>query len=566
MADQHGGKNNQGRKMGPGQAMESLLSSMHCSTHQKTVSRRSLPKVNKCIQVNMDLEEQNPSADLSHSPTTGLSGKSEHCQGNTSPSQKDVYPCSQEQSVMPAPLPQPPAPPPLPPGCEGPLAPVSMPGINAPLLPSPQPCSNPECSHATCGCGEQPHTKKTPMLRMKVLHWQKLPSDVVRQSHSIWAVMPSSSKEPVEPDYTSLELLFSVPSTTPREKMGPKIKKTKEITFITPKKSLLLSIFLKQFKCSNEEIVAMIQKGDRSKLDAEMLKQLFKLLPEDQEINSLKSCREEKSQLANADQFYLHLLEVPSYQLRIECMLICEETKILLECLWPKTQAIRTACETILTSHRLPVFCQLILKVGNFLNYGRHTGDAGGFKISALIKLTETKANQNNITLLHHILEEVEKNHTDLLQLPRDLDFVSKAAGIRIDVMQAEAGANLKKLLEIEKRLFLSTDDLKIQHGKSVQVGNGSLSASKDLQKEFATIEKKKEELADYLCEDRKKLSLEDVFSTMKTFREIFLKTLQENQERKEQAAKSEKRKKWFKGEDAKRLKGDYGKCNTFNN
>ncbi|NXY28601.1 INF2 protein, partial [Pomatorhinus ruficollis] len=58
-------------------------------------------------------------------------------------------------------------------------------------------------------------------------------------------------------------------------------------------------------------------------------------------------------------------------------------------------------------------------------------------------------------------------------------------------------------------------------------VSQGSLNASKDLQKEFVTIEKKKEELADYLCEDRKKLSLEDVFSTMKTFRDVFLKTLQ---------------------------------------
>ncbi|XP_071282415.1 inverted formin-2-like isoform X2 [Agelaius tricolor] len=543
--------------MGPGQTMESLLSSMHGSNHPKTVPRRSVPKVNKCTQVNMDLEEKKPSADLS------LSRKSEHCPGSTSPSQKDISSSSQEQSVMPALLPQLPPPPPLPPGCKVPLPPVSTPGINAPSLPSPQPCSNPGCSHPPCGCGEQPQARKTPTLRMKVLHWQKLPCDVVRQSHSIWAVMPSSSKELVEPDYASLELLFSVPSRIPTEKTGPKIKKTKEITFIGPKKSLLLSIFLKQFKCSNEEIAAMIQKGDRSKLDAEILRQLLKLLPEDQEINSLKSCKKEKSQLANADQFYLHLLEVPSYQLRIECMLICEETKILLECLWPKAQAIRTACETILTSHRLPVFCQLILKVGNFLNYGRHTGDAGGFKISALLKLTETKANQNNITLLHHILEEVEKNHRDLLQLPRDLDFVSKAVGIHIDAMQAEAGANLKKLLEIEKRLFLSTDDLKIQHGKSVQ---GSLNASKDLQKEFATIEKKKEELADYLCEDRKNLSLEDVFSTMKTFREIFLKTLQENQERKEQAAKSEKRKKRFKGEDAKRLKGEYGKCHTFSN
>ncbi|NWU91374.1 INF2 protein, partial [Upupa epops] len=54
-----------------------------------------------------------------------------------------------------------------------------------------------------------------------------------------------------------------------------------------------------------------------------------------------------------------------------------------------------------------------------------------------------------------------------------------------------------------------------------------SLDASKNLQEEFATIEKKKEELADYFCEDRKNLSLEDVFSTMKTFREHFLSALQ---------------------------------------
>ncbi|NXP02191.1 INF2 protein, partial [Thinocorus orbignyianus] len=58
-------------------------------------------------------------------------------------------------------------------------------------------------------------------------------------------------------------------------------------------------------------------------------------------------------------------------------------------------------------------------------------------------------------------------------------------------------------------------------------VFQGSVHALKDLQKEFAIIEKKKEELADYLCEDREKLSLEDVFSTMKTFRELFLKALQ---------------------------------------
>ncbi|XP_035407121.1 inverted formin-2-like isoform X2 [Cygnus atratus] len=543
MAEQQGQKSNQSSSMGPGETTENLLPNKQCLNHRKSLSRRSVQKANKCIQVDLDLEEENPSANLRLSPTTCLSKKPQQCLGNPSPSQQGISSSSQGQPAMPALLPLLPPPPYLPPEHKVPLPPLPVPGMYAPSLPPPPPCGNPVCSHLTCGYGGQPHPKKTPTLRMKVLHWQKLPSDV--------------------------------------------------ITFIGPKKSLLLSIFLKQFKCSNEEIADMIHKGDRSQFDAEILKQLLKLLPEGHEISSLKSCKEERSELANADQFYLHLLEVPSYQLRIECMLICEETKFLLECLWPKAKVIRTACETLLTSQQLPVFCQLILKVGNFLNYGHHTGDAGGFKISALLRLTETKANKSHVTLLHHILEEVEKNHADLLQLPRDLDFVSKAAGFHFDAMRAEASANLKKLLEIEKRLFLSTEDLKIQHAKSVQVCKSSISASKDLQEEFASIEKKKEELADYLCEDRKKLSLEDVFNTMKTFRELFLKALQlgyqnpgsgvnesnclsarslqqemimrENQQRKEQAAKSEKRKKHLKGEDVKRLKREDGKSSIFN-
>ena len=36
---------------------------------------------------------------------------------------------------------------------------------------------------------------------------------------------------------------------------------------------------------------------------------------------------------------------------------------------------------------------------------GSHTGNAAGFKLSSLLKLTETKANKSRITLLHHILE-----------------------------------------------------------------------------------------------------------------------------------------------------------------
>ncbi|XP_008940003.1 PREDICTED: inverted formin-2-like, partial [Merops nubicus] len=409
------------------------------------------------------------------------------------------------------------------------------------------------------GSGRPPHkTVKTPTLRMKKLNWQKLPSNVVRESHSMWASVSSSSEETIEPNYTSIEQLFCFPQPTPKEKTATPVKaEPKEITFLDSKKSLNLNIFLKQFKCSNEEVAAMVQNGDRTKFDVEVLKQLLKLLPEKHETENLKAFKEDKSKLANADQFYLLLLQIPSYQLRIECMLICEETTVVLDMIQPKAEAIRRACEDLLNSHRLPLFCQLILKVGNFLNYGSHTGDADGFKISTLLKLTETKANQTRITLLHHILEEVENSHTDLLELPKDLEYASKAAGINLDIIRTESSTNLKKLLELQRKVLSSNDNVKQQYEKPIQ---DSIDASRKLEEEFETIERKREELANYLCEDPSKLSLEDIFSTMKTFRDLFLRALKENKDRKEQAAKAEKRKKQLEEEEGKRQKGENGK------
>ncbi|XP_007424012.2 inverted formin-2 isoform X2 [Python bivittatus] len=452
----------------------------------------------------------------------------------------------------------PPPPPPLP-GMEGLPPPPPLPGI-----PPPPPLEGnaeeivPAWVNPLSYAIPSPKRVKMPTLRMKKLNWQKLPSNVVRESHSMWASVTRESEESIKPDYTRIEQLFCFPQSKPKSKeVAPVKTEPKEITFLDSKKSLNLNIFLKQFKCTNEEVVSMIQKGDRTKFDVEVLKQLLKLLPEKHEIENLKSFKEEKEKLANADQFYLLLLGVPSYQLRIECMLLCEETAVLLEMLQPKAETIRRACEDLRASRRLPIFCQLILNVGNFLNYGSHTGDADGFKIGTLLKLTETKANQTRITLLHHILEEVEKNHTDLLQLPKDLECVSKAAGINLDVIHSESSSNIKKLVELERKLSSSIEEVKTQYGTAIQ---DSLSANKKLELEFELIEAKRMELANYLCEDPNKLSLEDIFNTMKTFRDLYIKALKENKDRKEQAARAEKRKKQLEEEEAKRQKGENGK------
>ncbi|XP_041831400.1 inverted formin-2-like isoform X2 [Melanotaenia boesemani] len=458
--------------------------------------------------------------------------------------------------------PPPPPPPPLPGmGVPPPPPPPPLPGMGPPPPPPPLPGMGPPPPPPSTGyiikaqvapCvgssyySPAPHTNPTPCptLRMKKLNWQKLPSRVMTDHQSLWTWASSDS---VEPNYCSIEQLFSLPPTETKTRTNTKTE-PKEISFIDAKKSLNLNIFLKQFKCSHEDFVSLIRKGDRSKFDVEVLKQLIKLLPERHEVENLKSNQTERDKMASVDLFYLQLLDVPSYTLRIECMLLCEESSCELETLKPKAELLDRACQSVRESTRLPSFCKLILSIGNFLNYGTHTGNAEGFKISTLLKLTETKANKSRMTLLHHVLEEVEGNHPELLNLPDDLQICEKAAGVSAESVQSDVKSLIERLKNSEKKVSSSSEDVKEQYLSAIQE---SLQACEQLQQVMSSVEEKRRDLADYLCEDSSSFSLDDLFTTIKTFRDLFLRALKENESRREQ----EKRRK--KQEEEKKLQGD---------
>ncbi|XP_062415545.1 inverted formin-2-like [Pungitius pungitius] len=460
----------------------------------------------------------------------------------------------------PPPLPgmgSPPPPPPLP-GMGSPPPPPPLPGMGAPPPPPPLPGMGAPPPPPLPGMGAPPpppgdiclgsfySPAPWPTLRMKKLNWQKLPSRAVTAApQSLWTLV---SLESLEPDYCSIEQLFSLPPTETTIKAQAK---PKEISFIDAKKSLHLNIFLRQFKCSHEDFVSLIWKGDRSRFDVELLKQLIKLLPEKHEVGNLKSHQAAKDTLSPVDQFYLKLLDVPCYPLRVECMLLCEESSSLLETLKPKVELLGRACHSVRKSSRLPAFCKLILSVGNFLNYGTHTGNAQGFKINALLRLTETRANKSRITLLHHILQEAEQNHPDLLNLPDDLKICEEAAGLNLDSIQSESNTVTNKLRSSQSKVCCSSEDLKEQYLPPLQEG---LDACEQLQQLLSSLEDQRTDLSVYLCEDSSGFSIDELFNTIKTFRGLFLRAIKEN----ESCMQQEKRRKLQ--EEDRKLKADTNK------
>lgn len=126
---------------------------------------------------------------------------------------------------------------------------------------------------------------------------------------------------------------------------------------------------------------------------------------------------------------------------------------------------------------------------------------------------------------------------------------------VNLESVQSEANALLKRLNETKTKVSNSTEEVKGQYCEVLKVrghdaahGHGrggrrlccrflkflaflfllqeNLEACQALCQRLSAMEKKRSELALYLCEDANQLSLEELFGTIKTFRGLFVKAL----------------------------------------
>jgi hypothetical protein len=57
---------------------------------------------------------------------------------------------------------------------------------------------------------------------------------------------------------------------------------------------------------------------------------------------------------------------------------------------------------------------------------GSYAGDAAGFKLNALPKLLDTRANRPRMTFLHFVVQVAEQNNKNALAFTKDLSNISK--------------------------------------------------------------------------------------------------------------------------------------------
>lgn len=69
----------------------------------------------------------------------------------------------------------------------------------------------------------------------------------------------------------------------------------------------------------------------------------------------------------------------------------------------PSIKFIRSAGREIEEATKLHEILYMILVAGNFLNSGGYAGNAAGFRMMSLLKVTDMRANRPGMNLIHYV-------------------------------------------------------------------------------------------------------------------------------------------------------------------
>jgi len=214
-------------------------------------------------------------------------------------------------------------------------------------------------------------------VKMKQLIWSKIQSNRIMGNQSIWT-KGSNVTCREEAFFNKIEEFFKT-SENPRAESQTKeptlnisaknwhYNSMEKINLLENKRSLNVNIYLKQFRCSPDEILELLAKNDES-LGMENLEGMLKILPDANEIELLKVYQGDIDKLGEAEKFLFKLIHVRNYKLRIESLILKEEFSGLMTYFNKTYESFFKAAKVVYNSVNLADILVLICRTGNFIN------------------------------------------------------------------------------------------------------------------------------------------------------------------------------------------------------
>ncbi|XP_078077602.1 uncharacterized protein LOC144499485 [Mustelus asterias] len=368
---------------------------------------------------------------------------------------------------------------------------------------------------------------------LRKFNWDALPQHRVVGKQNIWTV--DKCPEHFDIDTKRMEELFGRKNDQKRLSVrgsfranSPQRNGEEQVSVLDGKKSMNLSIFLRQFKRPIPSIIEDIRNGAGFSYGADKLTELRKMLPDKNEVKKFEEFVGERERLCESDLFMLLLLEIPSYTERVDSMILKGEFGPRIEALRLGIRIMTEAARELMDCDELHTVIRLVLKAGNYMNAGGYAGGVVGFRMSSLLKLAETKANKPGMNLMHFVVMEAEKNDKKLMEFPEKLQNIRAASRLFKQELESEF-EKLKEKLRSVKGNINQQPEIREQMKDFIQRAEGEL---EEVRGSMTQLQMVSRELAEYLCEEEEKFKLEECCSIFKTFGEKFITATKENKQR----------------------------------
>ncbi|XP_061105452.1 FH2 domain containing 3 [Conger conger] len=300
------------------------------------------------------------------------------------------------------------------------------------------------------------------------------------------------------------------------------------VSILNAKKCMNVGIFLKQFKRPMREMVQDIRQGSWAKFGTGKLRELSKHLPEDGEVKQLLLFRGDLCSLCEVDLFMVLLVQVPGYEARIRCQVLREEFFPLVEEMEQSIAVMTTAAKELLDCDDLHSIIRLVLKAGNYMNAGGYAGSAVGFRMTTLLKLADTKANQPGMNLMHYVAMQAQEIDATLLKFPNQLPSIGAAARIQKQEVETDFKREVEKVKEA-KEDSSKHEDLRSQMESFLKTAEARLA---EVEVSLQALDSASDSVAEFFCEDPGQFKMEECCFIFHSFCEKFTRALQENRVR----------------------------------
>ncbi|VFQ70548.1 unnamed protein product [Cuscuta campestris] len=371
---------------------------------------------------------------------------------------------------------------------------------------------------------------------LKPLHWVKVTRAM---QGSLWAdtqKQESQSRAP-EIDITELENLFSVASASDGinkagGRRGSKINKPEKVQLVEHRRAYNCEIMLTKVKIPLPDMINAILALDSSALDIDQVENLIKFCPTKEEMETLRNYTGNREMLGKCEQFFSELMKVPRVESKLRVFAFTITFSNQVKDLRLNLNTINDATREVKESGKLREIMQTILTLGNALNQGTARGSAVGFKLDSLLKLSDTRARNNKMTLMHYLCKLLADKMPDLLDYGKDLVHLEAAAKIQLKSLAEEMQAVSKGLEKVDQELTASENDGAISHGFQKVLKSFLDTAEADVRSLitlYTEVGRNADSLSLYFGEDPARCPFEQVTQTLVIFTKMFNKSRDEN-------------------------------------